>query len=67
MPPLSQDLIRKSFGRDDLLIFTEREQLTDFLKTQTWKNQNLLMMSSGGYDGLDFVQLARQLGFSGWN
>jgi UDP-N-acetylmuramate: L-alanyl-gamma-D-glutamyl-meso-diaminopimelate ligase len=64
MPPLSKDLIKQSFGRDDLMIFTERDQLTDFLRTQNWKNQNLLMMSSGNYDGLDFNALAKDLGMS---
>ncbi len=64
MPPLSQELIKRSFGRNDLLIFTDRDQLTAFLKTQTWKNQNLLMMSSGGYDGLDFAGLSQQLQIS---
>jgi UDP-N-acetylmuramate: L-alanyl-gamma-D-glutamyl-meso-diaminopimelate ligase len=62
MPPLSPDLIRQSFGRDDLMIFTDRDSLVEFLQTQIWKNQNLLMMSSGGYDGLDFNALAVQLG-----
>ncbi|MEI6852092.1 MAG: Mur ligase family protein [Bacteroidota bacterium] len=64
MPPLSPDLIRQSFGRDDLMIFTDRNSLVEFLQTQIWKNQNLLMMSSGGYDGLDFVGLSKQLRIS---
>jgi UDP-N-acetylmuramate: L-alanyl-gamma-D-glutamyl-meso-diaminopimelate ligase len=64
MPPLSTDLIKQSFGRDDLKIFTDRDLLTVFLKTQSWKNQNLLMMSSGDYDGLDFINLSKELGIS---
>ena len=62
MPPLSEDLVRESFGRDDLMIFTDMNRLIAFLETQSWKNQNLLMMSSGGYDGLNFVELAGNLG-----
>jgi UDP-N-acetylmuramate: L-alanyl-gamma-D-glutamyl-meso-diaminopimelate ligase len=64
MPPLSPEMIKQSFGRNNLKIFTDREQLTAFLQTQTWKNRNLLMMSSGGYDGLDFIGLSKQLGIS---
>jgi UDP-N-acetylmuramate: L-alanyl-gamma-D-glutamyl-meso-diaminopimelate ligase len=64
MPPLSKNLIKQSFGRDGLMIFTDRDQLTDFLQTQNWKNQNLLMMSSGNYDGLDFNVLADKIGIA---
>ncbi len=62
MPPLSHPLIKDSFGRSDLLIFTDKVALIAYLKTLDWHNQNLLMMSSGGYDGLDFVELGRELG-----
>jgi UDP-N-acetylmuramate: L-alanyl-gamma-D-glutamyl-meso-diaminopimelate ligase len=62
MPPLSQDLIKQSFGRDDLMIFTDKDQLITFLQSLDWKDKNLLMMSSGGYDGLDFVNLSKELG-----
>jgi UDP-N-acetylmuramate: L-alanyl-gamma-D-glutamyl-meso-diaminopimelate ligase len=62
MPPLSPDLIKQYFGRDDLMIFTDKDQLIAFLQSLAWKDQNLLMMSSGGYDGLDFVELAGHLG-----
>ena len=65
MPPLEPESIRGCFGRSDLMIFTDKESLTEFLKSQHWHDQNLLMMSSGGYDGLDFALLAAELGFEG--
>ena len=61
MPPISHDLIKESFGRNDLKIFTDKNQLIDFLLSQHWENQNLLMMSSGNYEGLDFKALSEQI------
>jgi hypothetical protein len=31
------------------------------LKRQTWRDANLLLMTSGNFDGVDFVQLAEEL------
>jgi UDP-N-acetylmuramate: L-alanyl-gamma-D-glutamyl-meso-diaminopimelate ligase len=31
------------------------------LKTQSWQNANLLLMTSGNFDGVDFVKLADEL------
>lgn len=61
MPTISHDLIKESFGRDDLMIFNDKNQLIDFLISQHWENQNLLMMSSGNYEGLDFKYLSDQI------
>jgi UDP-N-acetylmuramate: L-alanyl-gamma-D-glutamyl-meso-diaminopimelate ligase len=61
MPPISVDEIKKCFGRDDLLVFTESKELTDFLKAQNWYNSNLLLMSSGTFGGTDLAQLATEI------
>ena len=61
MPPLDEKLIKSSFKRKDLLIFNKPEQLTEFLAEQKWKNTNLLMMSSGSFDGLDWKALAEMV------
>jgi hypothetical protein len=31
------------------------------LKSINWKNKNLLMMSSGNFDGIDFQEVGEQL------
>lgn len=61
MPDLSADLIAQRFGRNDLHIFNNREKLENFLNTQSYTDTNLLLMSSGTYDGLDFPKLAALL------
>ena len=58
---LSETDIRKAFNRPDLQIFTDSGLLRDFLKNTEWHQKNLLMMSSGNFDNLDFQQLGRLL------
>ncbi|NML37779.1 peptidoglycan synthetase [Chitinophaga sp. G-6-1-13] len=61
MPDLEPALIREKFGRSDLRIFSDRTQLEAFLEAQDYHQANLLLMSSGTYDGLDFPSLKKLL------
>lgn len=61
MPDLSPELIAQGFGRNDLHIFNKREELEAFLDQQHLSQANLLMMSSGDYDGLDLYSLKKYL------
>jgi UDP-N-acetylmuramate: L-alanyl-gamma-D-glutamyl-meso-diaminopimelate ligase len=61
MPALSEDEVRVFFQREDLLVFTETAGLEKYLKCQSWKNKNLLLMSSGTFGGMDFKGLAEKL------
>lgn len=61
LPYLQPDVIRKGFAREDLTILTERTKLEQFLDKQDFRNTNLLMMSSGDYEGLDFGGLKKYL------
>ena len=58
---ISVEQVHKAFGRQDLKIFTDSTDLQQFLKSLEWKNRNLLMMSSGNFDGIDFKRLAEDL------
>ena len=46
-----------AFGRKDLLVFTDSEKLETYLNNLNWENTNLLMMSSGNFDGLKIKHL----------
>ncbi|WP_317174974.1 hypothetical protein [Hymenobacter qilianensis] len=39
-------------------MFTDSRALAAFLHEQNWTDANLLMMSSGTFDGLDLAKLA---------
>jgi len=43
-------------------VFTSREDLVRWLQQQDYTGANLLLMSSGNYDGLDLIQLIPELG-----
>jgi UDP-N-acetylmuramate: L-alanyl-gamma-D-glutamyl-meso-diaminopimelate ligase len=61
MPDLAPELIAQRFGRNDLHVFHNREKLEAFLSAQNYQDTNLLLMSSGTYDGLDFNKLKELL------
>ena len=50
-----------AFGSKNLIIYTDSNLLIKDLKSRNWKNTNLLMMSSGNYDGMDIKELTELL------
>ena len=51
--------IFKSFGREDLIVFDDSKKLKNYINSLKWNNKNLLMMSSGNFDEIDFQDLIR--------
>ena len=51
--------IAEAFQRDDLIIYTNPADFKQFLFSQIFDNKTLLLMSSGNYGGLDFVEVAK--------
>ncbi|MDJ1494247.1 Mur ligase domain-containing protein [Cytophagaceae bacterium DM2B3-1] len=61
LEPLSEKDIKIAFNRPDLQVFTDSEALKEFLLKQSWQDTNLLMMSSGNYNGLDMKNLSEHI------
>ncbi|MCC3159826.1 Mur ligase domain-containing protein [Hymenobacter sp. 15J16-1T3B] len=61
LAPLSEAQVAEAFQRPDLRVFTDSRALAAFLREQDWHQANLLMMTSGTFDGLDLVQLAGEV------
>ncbi len=61
MPDLHPDVIREGFARKDLTVINQRAALEAFLDAQDFENTNLLMMSSGDYEGMEFGGLKKYL------
>ena len=57
LEPISKEQVHTAFGRENLLVFTNSIELEEYLKSLNWKNKNLLMMSSGTFDGIEFGEL----------
>lgn len=61
LPMLSPDDIKESFHKQGLLVFSESAKFQEFLRGQEYTNTNLLLMSSGNYDGLNVKDFAEKL------
>ena len=61
LPPISTEQIKLSFGREDIMIYNDSSKLFSDLKKMEWEYTNLLLMSSGNFDGIDFSELAHQV------
>jgi UDP-N-acetylmuramate: L-alanyl-gamma-D-glutamyl-meso-diaminopimelate ligase len=56
MPPLPAEKVKEGFAKDNLEVITKKELLEEWLKRHTFSNVNLLLMSSGNFDGLDITK-----------
>ncbi|MFA7081540.1 MAG: Mur ligase family protein [Bacteroidales bacterium] len=58
---ITKDQVFEAFGRRDIKVFTESKDVVKEIKSHKWEDTNLLMMSSGNFDGIVFEDLADQL------
>ncbi|MBF90919.1 MAG: peptidoglycan synthetase [Flavobacteriales bacterium] len=57
LEPITKEQVHAAFAREDLMVFTDSQKIQDYLQSLDWNYQNLLMMSSGSFDGIDFETL----------
>lgn len=61
LPFLNKEFVKAGFGREDLIILHEGDELETFIKKLEWQNKNLLMMSSGDLGGIDLKKISAQI------
>lgn len=61
LEPISEEQVKKAFGGNNLNVYTASDVLLADLLKMDFKNKNLLLMSSGNFDGIDFNDLASKL------
>jgi len=61
LPPITPVQVKEAFNREDISIYNDSKVLTTDLLNMPWKNANLLLMSSGNFDGVDFAELAGKI------
>lgn len=61
LPPVSPQQIKKGFDKNDLLIFNDADELKKYLSGLKLFNCNLLLMSSGDFNGLNINEIANNL------
>lgn len=57
LPPLDASKIQQAFENPNVKVFSDREELVQFLESLDWSSKNLLMMSSGTFDKLNLDSL----------
>ncbi len=57
LAPITEEQVHTAFVREDLMVFTDSKKLQAYLQSLNWNNQNLVMMSSGNFGGLQLDQL----------
>ncbi|MEI6696986.1 MAG: Mur ligase family protein, partial [Bacteroidota bacterium] len=55
---ISVEDVKHAFNRIDLQVFTDSGLLVEYLQKTNWKHKNLLMMSSGNFNGINLNELA---------
>jgi UDP-N-acetylmuramate: L-alanyl-gamma-D-glutamyl-meso-diaminopimelate ligase len=61
LPPIDEKLIFSAFKNKNIQVYQQSKDLIDKLVSMKWEYQNLLMMSSGNFDGIDYDKLATQI------
>jgi UDP-N-acetylmuramate: L-alanyl-gamma-D-glutamyl-meso-diaminopimelate ligase len=62
LEPFNDIMVREAFADKNLEVFTDAVQLERFILSQSWKDANLLMMSSGDFGGIDLKKLCEEIG-----
>jgi UDP-N-acetylmuramate: L-alanyl-gamma-D-glutamyl-meso-diaminopimelate ligase len=61
MPPLPKEKVKEGFNKNGLAVFTDKNELWKWLHEQNYSNANLVLMSSGNYDGLNMDAFAKEI------
>lgn len=61
LPPLTAEEVKNAFNHPKLEVLTDKSALEKLLTTKSWKNKNLLLMSSGSFAGSDLKELAKSI------
>ncbi len=61
LPELPESYVVEGFDKKGLLVMTDKNELEKWLRVQNYSNTNLVLMSSGNYDGIDLPSFAPTL------
>lgn len=61
LDPVDAQFVKDCFKSENITVFTDSNLLVQELKDHSWSNSNLLMMSSGNFNGVDFNELGEEL------
>lgn len=59
--PITPEIVSEGFDKEGLIVTTDSDGLFSELERMNWHNTNLLLMSSGNFDGKDLPGLALKI------
>jgi UDP-N-acetylmuramate: L-alanyl-gamma-D-glutamyl-meso-diaminopimelate ligase len=62
MERIEESVVQTYFKHPKLRVIRDAENLKQAILEKSWSNANLLMMSSGTFDGLDLPALGQEMG-----
>ncbi|OIQ97382.1 UDP-N-acetylmuramate:L-alanyl-gamma-D-glutamyl-meso-diaminopimelate ligase [mine drainage metagenome] len=61
MPELPKEKVAAGFAKENLIVLNDKNELWNWLQQQNYSDANIVLMSSGNYDGLDMLTFAKQI------
>lgn len=61
LPSISPEEVKSAFASANVEVFTDSAKVREAIKSENWNDSNLLMMTSGTFDGIDFKELAKEI------
>lgn len=61
LTPITDFQVKEAFGSNNIKVYTNSEVLFSDLLKINFENKNLLLMSSGNFDGIDFKKLSDKI------
>ncbi len=58
---LSAKDVKKAFAGENVTVLNSSKEMVNCLLKMKWEQQNLLLMSSGNFDGIQFTELAEKI------
>lgn len=61
LKPITEAQVKQAFGGNNIKVYTDSKELLNDLLKKDFTTKNLLMMSSGNFDGIDFKELGEKI------
>ena len=61
LPAISKEEVKAGFGNNNVEVYDNSDELIQELKSIDWKNKNLLLMTSGNFNGLNLDKFGQEL------
>jgi UDP-N-acetylmuramate: L-alanyl-gamma-D-glutamyl-meso-diaminopimelate ligase len=61
LKPITREQVQQAFDRKNIEVVTDSREVINTILKIDFKNKNLLLMSSGNFDGMDFKELSTKI------